>query len=118
MIELLVAATIIAVLSMIGVVSYTSLNQRARDGKRKADLSQVQAALELYRSDNGAYPAGSYADMTSVLVNADYLASPAPVDPKNEDTFVYTYSAGTTTTYELCAELETGDDSEYCVENP
>jgi len=59
LIEILVAATIVAVLSVIGIVSYTSINKRSRDAKRKSDLEAVRSALEMYRSDKSSYPGAS-----------------------------------------------------------
>lgn len=112
LIELLVAATIIALLTTIGIVSFTSTNQRARNGKRKGDMGQVQAALELYRSDDsagaGLYPAGSsFTNTTSTLKTAKYLSDPLPVDPKNVSPYVYTYVApAARTSYCICAALE------------
>jgi prepilin-type N-terminal cleavage/methylation domain-containing protein len=112
LIELLVAATIIAVLTTIGVVSFTSTNQRARNGKRKADMEQLRAALELYKSDDsagaGRYPAGSsYTATTNTLKTAKYLSDPLPQDPKNVSPYVYYYSApAAQTTFCICAALE------------
>lgn len=112
LIELLVAATIIAVLTMIGVVSFTTTNQRARNGKRKADMEQTRAALELYRSDDsagaGKYPAGSsYSTTVNTLKTAKYLSDPLPVDPKNTAPYTYYYSApAAQTSYCICADLE------------
>ena len=120
MIELLVAATILAVLTTIGVVSFTAANQRARDGKRKADLEAVRSALELYRVEIGIYPTGDYGQMTTTLIGLDVLASPAPLDPQ-PDRYAYTYNRLTNTTYSLCAELENPPnppDTTYCVFNP
>ena len=57
LIEILVTVIIIAILTAIAVVSYVSINRRSRDVKRKSDLEQVRQALEMYRSDNGFYPA-------------------------------------------------------------
>ncbi|MCL4208570.1 hypothetical protein KJZ63_02975, partial [Patescibacteria group bacterium] len=51
MIELLVVTTIIIILTSIGLVSYTSANRSARNGKRKADMEMVRQALVLYRTD-------------------------------------------------------------------
>ncbi len=56
LIEILVAATIVALLAAIGVVSYVSANRSARDAKRLADVEQIRAALEMYRADCGFYP--------------------------------------------------------------
>ena len=112
LIELLVAATIIAVLTTIGVVSFTSTNQRARNGKRRADMEQVRAALELYRSDDsagaGLYPDdGSFSSMTNTLKSAQYLSDPLPVDPKNSGLYVYAYTPDVDqSTYCMCAFLE------------
>src|SRR5579885_2349137 len=57
LIELLIVIAIIGILSTLLTTNFIGVRQRARDGKRKADLSQIQAALEQYRADQGAYPA-------------------------------------------------------------
>lgn len=107
-IELLVAATIIGVLTTIGVVNFQSTNQRARDGKRQADLEQIRTALEIARADsaNNTYPT----DLNG-LVTGSYLPT-LPTDPKN---FSYSYSPSADyRTYSLCAHLEKGDTSDAC----
>ncbi len=111
LIELLVAATIIAVLTTIGVVSFTSTNQRARNGKRKADMEQTRAALELYKSDDsagaGKYPVGNYSAATNTLKTAKYLSDPLPQDPKNVAPYTYFYSTpAAQTTFCICATME------------
>lgn len=127
LIEILVAATIIAVLTAVGVTSYTSINKRSRDAKRKSDLEQVRSALEMYRTDNGSYPGTSagfvlLTGLTSDLVST-YMPS-IPADPKS--TFTpssdYYYSPiGTSPFYSycVCAELESEAGSNNCgVTNP
>lgn len=61
LIEILVVATIIGMLAAIAAVSYTSFSQASRNARRKADLEQIRAALEMYRSNsvNGQYPAAA-----------------------------------------------------------
>ncbi|MCX6792389.1 MAG: prepilin-type N-terminal cleavage/methylation domain-containing protein [Candidatus Gottesmanbacteria bacterium] len=71
LIEILVAASIIAVLSVVGVTSYTSINKRSRDARRKSDLEQIRSALEMYRVDNGHYPCNS-----TGWVSHDYTTNP------------------------------------------
>lgn len=114
MIELLVAATILAILSTIGVVSFQSASQRARDGKRRGDISQTRAALELYRSQYNVYPTpSSYTSMTGALRTAQYLSDPLPADPKPSPYVQYNYTT-TGATYLMCARLEvsgTGNSS-------
>ena len=131
MIELLVSATIIAVLSAIGLVSFRSANMKARNGKRAADMQQIRAAMELYRSDNPLYPnrqTNSISDnwvdnfMNDLLVN-NYITAPF-VDPKNVEPYYYTidtrdYSdpSPNGTKYKLCYYSEP-DATEVCFYNP
>lgn len=56
LIELMVVVSVIAVLSTVGLVTYTNAQKNSRDAKRKADLGQIQSALELYYNINGRYP--------------------------------------------------------------
>lgn len=97
LIEVLVASTIIAVLIAIGAVSYSSINRRSRDTKRRSDLEQMRSALEQYRADNGFYPnTGSgwvIVNDTNMgnLIAGGYMAK-TPADPK-ASTQSYWYQA-------------------------
>lgn len=115
LIEVLVAATIIAVLVAIGMVSYSSVNKRSRDAKRRGDLEQMRSALELYRSENGYYPAvntlgwDTAANLSTELVPS-FMPS-IPSDPKSPD-IRYSYKpttpgSGNYYGYCLSAKLET-----------
>jgi prepilin-type N-terminal cleavage/methylation domain-containing protein len=92
LIEVLVAVTIIAVLTAIGVVSYTSANRNARDSKRLADVEQIRAALEMYRADGGAYPA-SITFGGSLTREGNTYMSPIPNDPRPSAGGDYSYSS-------------------------
>ncbi|KKS95514.1 MAG: hypothetical protein UV71_C0006G0013 [Microgenomates group bacterium GW2011_GWC1_43_13] len=59
LIELLVVIVILGILATVGLTFFTSSQMRGRDGKRKSDLKQIAAALELYNSDYGSYPSSS-----------------------------------------------------------
>ncbi len=87
LIELLIVIAIIGILSAFLTTNYITVRQRARDAQRKADLRQVQAALEQYRADQQAYPASG--------INNFYLGSAACPTP---GPFNFTVS-GTTYTY-------------------
>ena len=120
LIEVLIAVSIVAVLSVIGIVSYASVNSRSRDAKRVSDLEQIRSALEMYRSDKGSYPAGSGSfesltsldpgDGTGPLVTT-YLPV-IPMDPKstNGNAIEYYYTpvgaAPPYFSYCLCGNVE------------
>lgn len=120
MIELLVAATILAVLSVVGVVSYTNINKRSRDSKRLSDLEQMRSALEMFRADQGYYPAiNTAAFATAANLNTGNSSTglvstymPAiPTDPKDGPGQIYQYRATNLSApnyygYCLCAKLE------------
>lgn len=102
LIELLVVATIMVLLTVAGVVSYSVFLKQSRDVRRKADLGQIGAALEIYRSNNDTYPTIGLSQLTAPTVYIQTI----PVDPKNP-TYTYYYSA-TASDYTLGAYLENG----------
>ncbi|MBI4215560.1 MAG: type II secretion system protein [Parcubacteria group bacterium] len=75
LVELLIVVSIIGLLSTLSFVALGSARVKARDAKRLSDVRNIQSALELYFSDNNAYPesdgvevtigAGTYKAMTN-----------------------------------------------------
>lgn len=105
LIEILVAATIVALLSTIGLSGYQAITRSGRDALRKSDLEQIRSALEIYKSDNKNYPTPPTA---CVPVLPTTYINPYPADPKTP-TYRYCYIQPTgTLTYRLCAHLENG----------
>lgn len=80
LIELMVAISIVSIISAVGLVGYGQAQKYARDARRKQDLKSIQLALELYKQVNNIYPT-SYADATTKLVPT-YIAA-IPTDPKS-----------------------------------
>lgn len=121
LIEVLVAATIIAVLISIGVVSYGSVNKRSKDAKRKGDVEQIRSALEMYRADTGYYPnigSGVWANAfgLSTLLVSTYLPA-IPSDPKPAQTYRYkvtNLSGGNYYGYCMSALIESEDPLDTC----
>ncbi len=107
LIELMVVISIIGILSVMGYASYTQVQKIARDGKRIADIQEIQKALEQYFATNAnAYPAS----LTSIN-NTNYFPNgTSPIDPTNGApyTYSYVYQGGSCTSqkYVLCARLE------------
>lgn len=94
LVELLVVVFIIGILATVVTVSSTASRAQARDTQRKSDLSNVAAALEIYRATNKRYPdiqsrSGSWANLKTVLF-PDYI-NPWPTDPKDSTAHQYTY---------------------------
>ncbi len=113
LIELLVVIAIIGLLSTLAVVALSSARLKSRDAKRVSDLKQMQTALELYFTDQNAYPsqngtlgAGNWACLNSAGWQATNCANPymarVPGDP---GTGSYVYSVGTST-YTITTALE------------
>ena len=124
MIELLVVATIMILLTTIALVSYRSATQGSRNAKRKTDLQTVRQALVLYRSDNGCYPADL--TFTAMLTTISSYLSDTPYDPQGSESaplYVYTplgsgdCGTGAATGFMISAFLEP-DDTPYTVNNP
>lgn len=112
LIELLVVIAIIGILTALSTVNYIAVKARARDAQRKSDLHQIQAALELYRSDQGSYPAASDVVCGQSLASATttYMQK-IPCDPSNVGQLVYTYVV-TGSGYKLVACLENTNDTQ------
>ncbi len=115
LIELLIVISIIGILTSLLTANYLSVQQRARDAQRKADLKQIQTALELYRADEGSYPtvnpftsATCGNQFTGTLTPQAIYMQKIPCDAKF-GAYVYTPSGGTQYSIQACAE--NGNDS-------
>ena len=125
LIEILVVATIIGLLAGGGVLSYSQFARQSRDAKRKADLEQIRAALEMYRSNNNQYAPyiGNCSSYQALTTPTRYIQS-MPFDPKSSSGYFY-YCNISTNDYTLGAALETsttacvpgqcGSNCTYCV---
>ncbi len=98
LIELLVVITIIGILTAVAAVSYSTLTKSSRDTRRKADIEQIRAALEMYRSNYGYYPItgnvwlapsnGGIVSSTTGFIGA------RPSDPISTQFYQYTANPG------------------------
>lgn len=110
LIELLVVIAIISFVTSIVLTSLATARAKGRDTKRLGDLKSVQAALELYRNDNGRYPlrtnwSGTCANFGSygVTGSGGYVPDLAPTyikilpqDPKPSAGSCYLYTSNST----------------------
>jgi prepilin-type N-terminal cleavage/methylation domain-containing protein len=124
LIELLVVIGIISILIAMETFVFLNSQKTARDGKRKADLENVRAAVEQYRSSNNSYPPSSTLVFNASCTTNSSLQdgtgntyiNPLPSDPRCS-IYSYYYSAlpsgcdGSTTVctdYTLGTKLEQG----------
>lgn len=92
MIELLVSATIIILLTTAGLVSFSQVSISSRNAKRKADLETMRQALTLYKQDNSYYATTTsfdFDDLVDNLYAGEYLSESTLIDPKNLSPYVY-----------------------------
>ena len=89
-VELLIVIVVIAILAAISIVAFKGIQERARASEASAGLTQAKTKLELYKVDEGTYPA------TGNLAHADVKDS--------DVTYQYTSDG---TTYCLTATVGT-----------
>ena len=94
-VELLIVIVVIGILATLVIVTFTGIQQKARDSKRKTDIGAVQAALESYYSSNNTYPTlADLNDSTWRTTNMKGFDPSALQDPKgNAQTLAGTASA-------------------------
>ena len=101
LIELLVVATIIIILTTLGLVSYRTVMKKSKQAKCQADIEAVRQALVMYRSDTGSYPiATAWTDLTNTTLT-DYLPSGETFLPQSPADYVYN---GSTVVANTCGE--------------
>ena len=93
LVELLIVISIIAILSVVGIVVFTNVQKGARDARRKADVESIAKAYEVNYS-------GKYNGLTS----ANFASGAIPQDPAKGDYFNWLDSLGVG--FKVCASLD------------
>jgi general secretion pathway protein G len=111
MIEVLVAMTLVGIMSAAGVVALQSTQVKARDAQRKGHLEKIRTAFEDYYNDNDCYPpAGALATCQGTSLRP-YLDE-VPCDPLTGEAYLYNPLSNRCSGYRVHAGLEnTQDDS-------
>ena len=126
-VELLIVIVVIGILAALVVVTYSGIQQKARDTERKTDVNALHGQLEAYQAQNGKYPTLANVNLdTWRTTNMKGLDSAALQDPKGTAqtladaaaASVYAYAVlpancdnadgGDCTSYALTATLEAG----------
>lgn len=120
LVELLVVIGLLGILSAVGLASYTASMRNSRDARRKTDLETIRQALEMYKSDNGSYPAGAGNTETTIKATLSSYISAVnfPKDPQSSSNRIYYYNRATATTFYLCAYSEKNGSTVNECRNP
>ncbi len=98
--EALVTMSIVGSVASLAGVQITSAVVTARDTQRKANIHQVQTALNLYYDDNGQYPVTSGAEPTvagwqmvrqALEQDGQSYINKVPIDPINSGQYLFKY---------------------------
>ena len=111
LLELLIVIVIIGILALLIIPNITSAPKKARDTKRKTDITTVRKGLEEYFVNNNVYPNA----LTDLQTGSAPIMKVLPIDPKanpNVDPYTYDYVvANANSTYTLTACLENDQDN-------
>ncbi len=108
--EILIVIGLMTLILTIGIGSYTAVSRNGRDSRRKSDLEEIRSALEMYRSNNNAYPTAlptpspgiAFGSAFGDATNTYLQKSPQdPVSPRQ----IYYYAASGSD-YTIAAQLE------------
>ncbi len=120
-VELLIVIVVIGILATLVIVTFTGIQQKARNSQRQTDINAIDSHVEAYYAQSGNYPTfAQLNDATWRAANMKGLDAAALVDPKGNDiansaatagTYTYGYVAthddGTT----ACSATGTADDT-------
>ncbi|CAN5413412.1 N/A [soil metagenome] len=82
-VELLIVIVIIGILATLVIVTFTGIQQKARDSQRQTDIGAVNSHVTAYYAETGAYPTlGMLNDSAWVSAHMKGLDPEALVDPK------------------------------------
>lgn len=103
LIEILIVIALAGIIAagILALINPVAQLQKGRDSQRIADMKKIQAALELYRIDNGGYPGSIYPRINEGSV----IYMPATPNDPNDDPYTYT-GGGSTYAISKCAENE------------
>ena len=118
LLEILVVIGIIAILVTLGFASYTTVQKKARDAKRKGDLTTFQKAMEeCYSVNTYAYPVVTLSNNNKTLAEVcPALGGPSLTitDPAANQ---FTVTSSTTTAFNITIQLEDSNVTSFTITN-
>jgi prepilin-type N-terminal cleavage/methylation domain-containing protein len=122
-VELLIVIVVIGILATLVIVTFTGIQQKARDSKRKTDLGAIQASLESYYSSNNTYPTlTDFNDTTAstgwITTNMKGFDTNSLYDPKLPTASANPLVATTTANHYVYAVTPSGCSDAAAAANP
>jgi prepilin-type N-terminal cleavage/methylation domain-containing protein len=97
-VELLIVIVVIGILATLVIVTFSGVQQKARDTKRETDIKALASQLEVYYANNGSYPAlAQLQDNTWVQANLKGLDTAGLVAPNGTGSNTMSATASKTT---------------------
>lgn len=87
LLEMMVVVAIIAILAAILIPNFTHARAQAATSACMSNIKTIATAMELYYTDNEAYPNVTKAAVSSVSELAAYLGNQNPVDPAGSGSY-------------------------------
>jgi type II secretion system protein G len=112
LIELLVVIAIIGLLASIVVASLGSVQSKARDARRVADIDALKKAMTIYSTNNGTFPIASATTTLAATSTpgaaliSDGAINTIPTDPNGSQYNYVSYSSGSTYNINFCLETD------------
>lgn len=104
----LIIIGVVAVMLLVSLPGLLGGPGKARDKQRKADLTEIQTAVEAYFKDNNTYPNSEWVAALS-LGSTPYLTE-IPTDPLTAENYTYTPGpngcSSACTSYTISAQME------------
>lgn len=101
LIELMVAITIVAILSIMGLVAFSTVQKSARDAKRRGDIDAIATALEANKPPTSS--------LYTALAGSQFSGGAIPTDPLNHKYCERGSATSTTAPAALTATGASGD---------
>jgi prepilin-type N-terminal cleavage/methylation domain-containing protein len=116
-VELLIVIVVIAILATLVIVTFTGIQQKARDSQRQTDVNALDSHLEAFYADKGYYPTLNDLQTASwVSANLKGLDPQALLDPKDSAGHIAGTATGTDYGYATvgCTTTSPSDDTNQC----
>lgn len=89
LVEIITILAVIAALILFSYLNIPSIQAKARDARRKADLQKMAIAIAEYEDSTNCYPISLPLCDNKLQVDGSTIASNLPCDPGTDDSYVY-----------------------------